>query len=146
MRKEYDFSKLKTRRNPYAKKLKASEKGEGSIMKTLLDAPSLSTNERLAITEAARVLKRELPVTRVILFGSKARGDSRPDSDIDLLVLTSEPPTRAIHEATSSRLFEIELRYDVLLSNIIVSEAEWRDGLIHHMLIYKEVQRDGCEI
>lgn len=135
MRKEYDFSKLKARRKP-----------KGSAMKTLLDAPSLSTNERLAIAEAARVLKRELPVTRVILFGSKARGDSRPDSDIDLLVLTSCPVTRKIRDAASSLLFDLELRYDVLLSQLIVSEAEWQNGLIHHMLIHKEVQRDGCEI
>ena len=29
------------------------------------------------------------PVERIILFGSKARGDDEPDSDIDLLVITT---------------------------------------------------------
>jgi uncharacterized protein len=36
-----------------------------------------------------RIVARFAP-DRVILFGSRARGDARPDSDIDLLVLFSE--------------------------------------------------------
>ena len=40
------------------------------------------------ITEAARRLEASLPPgSRVILFGSRARGDHRPDSDVDLLVV-----------------------------------------------------------
>lgn len=41
----------------------------------------------------------------VILFGSRARGDYRPDSDIDLLVLTAEPD-RAIGAAASKAAFQ----------------------------------------
>ena len=158
MRKEYDFSKLKARRNPHAKKRKkqitfdsieaAGIMGEqgGSAMKTLLDAPSLSTNERLAIAEAARVLKHDLPVTRVILFGSKARGDSRPDSDIDLLVLTGEPLTRPLEREISRRLYAIELDRDVLLNSLVLGEDQWTTDLVRQMLIHSEVQRDGCEL
>jgi predicted nucleotidyltransferase len=40
------------------------------------------------IFEQIRQLKRELiPNERLILFGSQARGDARPDSDWDLLLL-----------------------------------------------------------
>lgn len=36
-----------------------------------------------------RIVSRFHPL-QIILFGSQARGDSRPDSDIDLLVVLSE--------------------------------------------------------
>jgi len=39
------------------------------------------------------MLKEKFPVKEVILFGSKARGDSDEESDIDLLLVT----TRSIH-------------------------------------------------
>src|SRR5882762_1023704 len=40
------------------------------------------------LREAAPALKAE-GVTRLALFGSRARGDARPDSDLDVLVDTS---------------------------------------------------------
>lgn len=39
------------------------------------------------IEEAVRRLKSAAPQAKVILFGSYARGDARPDSDIDFLVV-----------------------------------------------------------
>ena len=39
------------------------------------------------IDEAARRIARAAPGARVILFGSQARGEAGPDSDVDLLVV-----------------------------------------------------------
>ena len=38
-----------------------------------------------------RAIVNEVDPEQVILFGSRARGDARPDSDIDLLIIESEP-------------------------------------------------------
>ncbi|MHC4425184.1 MAG: nucleotidyltransferase domain-containing protein [Planctomycetota bacterium] len=106
----------------------------------------LAQNERYSILAAAQSLKSDLPVMRVILFGSKARGASEPDSDIDLLVLTRCPVNSNLRAAISDRLADINLRNDVSLTSVVVSEQEWSNGLIRHMLIHREVERDGCEI
>jgi len=46
------------------------------------------------IAEAARHLAATAPDARVILFGSHARGNARPDSDLNLLVIEPEVKSR----------------------------------------------------
>ena len=46
----------------------------------------MDTGIRPAVLEQIRALARRFGVRRVILFGSRARGRSRPKSDIDLAV------------------------------------------------------------
>jgi hypothetical protein len=58
------------------------------------------TVERSLIDFAAR-LRSEVGATRVLLFGSRARGTHQPDSDRDLIIVSErfagiEPPRRAI--------------------------------------------------
>jgi len=114
-------------------------------MKTLENA-NLNEKEQDSILEVSEVLKADLPVTRVILFGSKARGTGEVDSDIDILILTFCPVSSELREAISERLADINLQNDVSLTSVVVSEQDWSSGLIRHMLIHSEIERDGCEI
>ena len=52
-------------------------------------ASDAARRKAAALTHVCRDLADDPEVTGVFLFGSYARGDSRPDSDIDLLVVRS---------------------------------------------------------
>jgi predicted nucleotidyltransferase len=112
----------------------------------LLENIDILPKERSSILQAVKSLKSDLPVSRVILFGSKARGTGAPDSDIDLLVLTSCSITPQLRKRISERLAQINLENDVELTSVVVSEQDWTTGLIHYTLIHSEVERDGCEV
>lgn len=114
-------------------------------MKTL-DSIHLADKDRNSILEAARSLKSELPVSQVILFGSKARGQADVNSDLDLLVISSCPVTAYLRAAVSEKLADINLQNDVVLSPVVVFEKDWTDGLLHYLPLYAEVQRDGCTV
>ena len=52
-------------------------------------AKKLSKKIRQEIKEYVDILKKEIPVQKVIIYGSHARGRARPDSDIDLAIVSS---------------------------------------------------------
>lgn len=112
-------------------------------MKTL-NSIQLPERIRAAVQEASNRLRAELPVSRVVMFGSQACGRAAPDSDIDLLVLTSCPVTRELKDKIGDILFDLDLKNDVVLAAIIVEHRQWDGDLISQMLIHQEVERDGC--
>jgi predicted nucleotidyltransferase len=111
-----------------------------------LDQLQLSYTEKTAIQEAGRALKKTPQVRHVMLFGSKARGEALPLSDIDLLILADAPVISHLRREVSECLARINLEYDVVLTAVIIPEKDWSEGLIHYTQLYQEVQRDGCPV
>ena len=64
---------------------------------------------------------------RIILFGSHARGDASPESDLDIMVVEEAPANRG---AEMVRLSRILRGLDVAVDLLVVSEEKfnyWRD-------------------
>lgn len=60
-------------------------------MKLCLDnLPLTLVGQRQALTECLLAIGQVTPVRAVYLFGSHARGDARPDSDVDLCVVADQ--------------------------------------------------------
>ena len=114
-------------------------------MRTVNDI-QLSQKDKQSILEAGRTLKTDFPVSRIILYGSKARGTSEPDSDIDLLILTDCQINGKLRRAISDRLADINLRNDVFMTSVVISEQEWANGLIRYSLFHSEIEKGGCEV
>lgn len=62
-------------------------------------------------------LVRRFDPERIVLFGSRARGDARPDSDIDLLVvLSSFESARKTRISMLSELRDLKVSVDVMVT------------------------------
>jgi predicted nucleotidyltransferase len=65
-----------------------SECGSFSSVKLLLDRlPASLRDQRETLAECLEAMNRAVPLTAVYLFGSHARGEARPDSDVDLCLV-----------------------------------------------------------
>jgi uncharacterized protein len=111
-----------------------------------LDDLILGTREKDAIKEATRILKERFLVQDVILFGSKARGDNNPDSDIDLLLLTTQPLHWKERHAIVDALFEVEMKYQVVISIVANTVHNWQEGICTVLPIHDEINREGITI
>jgi uncharacterized protein len=108
-----------------------------------LDEVRLAPAERKAIEAAAAALRARFPVTDIVLYGSKARGDSDPESDIDLLVLTSRPLDDEEQRRIWRDLREIDEQHNVMLSPLTIDERSWHRGVHAVLPIHAEVERQG---
>lgn len=71
-------------------------------------------------------LHRSFPDLKIILYGSEARGDARPDSDIDLLLLVDKDAiTLDDRMKLTAPLYDIELETDVQINPFIETVREW---------------------
>lgn len=106
----------------------------------------LADKDRAAVLEAARILARHLPVERVVLYGSKARGDDRADSDIDLLILTRRPLSVAEGFQVTDLLQPVQWCHHCIISPLRLSAEEWYRGVYQVLGIREEIDRDGIDV
>lgn len=98
-----------------------------------LAAPAFDEAE--VLRQMVEIIVREADPEAIILFGSRARGDARPDSDVDLLIIEREPfgPGRSrIQEAT--RLYRALARMPVSTDVLLYDQDEfdyWKSSLNH---------------
>lgn len=87
------------------------------------------------LQQMVEAIVEEVDPEQVILFGSRARGDDREHSDVDLMVVESEPfgPGRSRH-GEMVKLYHALADFRVAADVLVYSQddvAYWRDSLNH---------------
>jgi len=111
---------------------------EAEVAAPVLDAPACGkltggtvsgmtpTSEEI-VAQLTGVLVQAAKPKRIILFGSRARGDAAADSDFDVMVVEEKPANRFAEMVRLNRLLR---SLDIAVDLLVVSEEKfqyWRD-------------------
>ena len=82
----------------------------------------------------------------IYLYGSRARGDNKKNSDWDLLILVDQNKvTNLIDDRFRDLLYDIELETGQIISVLIYPKYYWNNNLKHSPL-YHNVNHDGIRL
>ena len=100
--------------------------------------------QALEITSKVKTELEKLYSSRlcgVYLYGSAARDQLTPDSDIDIaVVLTDLQNHFDEHEKTSQIVSDVSLEYDTLVTFLFVSKEDYQKG---RFAIHRNIKKEG---
>lgn len=85
------------------------------------------------------------PDADVILYGSRARGDNRKDSDWDILILTGYPVDLNKETEFMDQLYDLELNTGESFSVFVYSRTDWNTRQ-RISPFYHNVMEDGIRL
>lgn len=85
-----------------------------------------------------------LHVRQIILYGSYARGDFRPDSDIDIMILVdmSDIELKSYSEKLSYMTYDFNLDHDIDIKPIAKSEEIFNKWVVNYPF-YSNIHKEG---
>jgi predicted nucleotidyltransferase len=109
----------------------------------------ISPEDRQVLSELRDQLLDRLAdrVRRIVVFGSRARGNAHPDSDLDVLVVLSESRPAILEQARSVRYDVMERRqFRPLISMLLLGERDWQDLSTHSAGLKVNIEREGLTL
>jgi predicted nucleotidyltransferase len=97
----------------------------------------------------ARLLKERLqvitPLENLVVYGSRARGDSSPDSDMDVYI---EVPgiTPELRRSISEIAWEVGFKNGIIISTFVVTPMDIKEGPIGANPLVKAVKSEGVPV
>jgi len=101
----------------------------------------------MAINEFSHLLRRHLNTNllEIRLFGSTARGTSTSESDIDILVVV-ENENGSIRDKVIDIAVDINIKYDVVISPIVMSQKRYLNPLFQETNFHKSIEKEGISL
>ena len=101
------------------------------------------SNQQNILDRIKKIILDKDPSAKVYLYGSRARGTMKPDSDWDLLILLNKDTiTTDIERTVTYPLYDLEFEIGEVISPMVYSEKEWNSK--HRVTsFYSNIMREG---
>ncbi len=118
-----------------------------SAISLLMDKPKvIDPATRRSIEMYLDRIADDYPIEEVWLYGSRARGDAKPDSDADLAIVLSGPKQRTMTVALKMNdpAYDVMLETGLIISAYPIWHEDWIDPEKHsNPWLIANIKREG---
>ncbi len=93
----------------------------------------------------ASLLKRG-NLHKLILFGSRARGDAGPHSDMDIVVVLDDPANEKDFDYVSDSAWEAGFEHGIVIVLVVFTRNEWENSPERYSLLVQAVAAEGLSL
>jgi len=105
----------------------------------------MTNSESLILSKIKTVVHSIEPEAQIILFGSRARGEARNDSDWDILILSKKESDLYVEQKFRHALFDIELEYSISISVFVKNQPEW-ESKYSVTPLFQNISKEGIRV
>lgn len=107
----------------------------------------LADRDARALDEFVRTVRARLGpnLVTLTLFGSKARGDATPESDLDVLVVVTDHRLEA-ENSVLDIAFDVSLAHDVYISPRVIERSTIEHPVWRRTPFLQAIERDGVPL
>jgi predicted nucleotidyltransferase len=105
----------------------------------------LDSKDSLIAQKLKSRLAQITQIDQLVIFGSRARGNSNRESDMDVFI---EVPalTPDLRRSISEIAWEVGLENDLLISTLVATPDDIQDGLLGANPILRAIEKEGVAI
>lgn len=105
----------------------------------------MNATKKEVLDKFKSLLLKKVKLHSLVLFGSRARGDADPDSDMDILVVVDHLD-REIEDYISDSAWEAGIDYGIVIVPITFSTEEWENGPHQYSLLAMAIKEEGVPL
>lgn len=100
-------------------------------------------NRQKLLAELKALILKDYPSTKIILYGSRSRGDYKLSSDWDILIVINDDLQEREKIEIQNKIYDIELKTGDIINSIIHTEREWYNPLMQATPFFANVKKEG---
>ena len=102
--------------------------------------------EKTVLDKFKTLLLKQVSLDKLILFGSRARGDAGRYSDIDVVVVLKDDADEQDFDYVSDCAWEAGFEYGIVVVPVVFTKNEWENGPERYSLLAQAVEKEGVPI